>query len=211
MFVNIFSKNYNIIFDLRVMQNRKILIIYNSGYGTTREIAERIYNILSVEPRFNIHLKKINDDIEINNYDGIIIGSSVRADQLLANTRDFLSLYKEKMLSKKIALFIVSLKANSSSGQKEVREKFINKLSSQFPSLKFMSITAFGGKIDMKKLNPVMQNLIKHVFVDANIQSFGSVDSRDWDKISKWAFELKKNWCINKVIFLIIQIFLLAF
>ena len=60
--------------------------------------------------------------------------------------------------------------------------------------LNFKSVAAFGGKIELQKLNPVMQNLIKQVYVNSKIQSFESVDTRDWDKICKWTFELAKNF-----------------
>lgn len=177
---------------------KEILIVYSSGYGTTREVSEKIYDILNIEPLFNVTLKSINDLFDINHYEYFIIGTSVRADQLLANVRDFLSYNANILQHKKIAMFVVCLAANTPAGQKQVEETVFRQLSDKHPQLKIIDLATFGGKIDFRKLNPVMQDLIKHVFRKTGIKTNGSIDTRDWDKITKWAVNLKERISAGK-------------
>ncbi|HPG40494.1 MAG TPA: flavodoxin domain-containing protein [bacterium] len=172
---------------------KNILIVYSSGYGTTREVSEKIYDILNLEPLFNITLKSIHEPFDVNKYDYFIIGSSIRADQLLANVRDFLSYNNNILRYKKIALFVVCLAANTLHGQHQVENTVYRQLAEKYPQLKIIDLAAFGGKIDFNKLNPVMQDLIKHVFRKTGIKANGSIDTRDWDQITRWAVSLKEK------------------
>jgi menaquinone-dependent protoporphyrinogen IX oxidase len=172
---------------------KNILIVYSSGYGTTREVSEKIYDILNLEPLFNVTLKSIHEHFDINYYEYFIIGTSIRADQLLANVRDFLSYNANILQHKKVALFVVCLAANTPTGQKQVEETVLRQLSDKYPKIKIIDLAAFGGKIDFSRLNPVMQDIIKHVFRKTGIATYGSIDTRDWDLITRWAVNLKEK------------------
>ena len=170
---------------------RKTLIVYSSGYGATREVAETIGNILQHDDTFAVDMQMIDTPANITSYDNIIIGSSIRADQLLANTRDFLAANRYSLKGKHLALFILCLTASTPEGQKEIIQTFSEQLKAKYPELKFDSITAFGGKIDFEKLNPVMQNLIRQVFKKTGVKADGSIDSRNWASVVEWANQLK--------------------
>lgn len=168
----------------------KVLITYSSGFGTTREVAEEIGRILQDEGHFELELLAIDRVDEIDSYDALVIGSSVRADRPLANVRDFLALHRLDLKGKKIALFAVCLLANCAEGQQRVIDQYISQLIEKYPEFNVISKAAFGGKIDFDKLNPVTKSLMHRVLEKTGLPTEGSVDTRDWQMIREWSHEL---------------------
>ncbi len=169
----------------------KILVTYSSGYGTTREIAEKICQILQEENAFQVDIISIDEVVRINQYETVIVGSSVRAEHPLANVVDFIALHRHELEQKHVALFLVCLGANCEQGRKNIKDGYLPKLMSHFPRINPIAVEAFGGKIDFDKLNPVMQSLMRRVLEKNSLPNEGSVDTRDWDFIDNWAVALR--------------------
>jgi len=170
-----------------------ILIAYASGYGATKEIAEKIGEILALQPTLSITLTPFEQVTDIDSFEAVILGSSVRADQPLVSIMDFLALYRQPLKQKKLSLFLVCLTANNSSGRDKVKNDYLSLIYDKYPEFNYIGSEAFGGKIDFDKLNPVMQMLMKRVLEKTGIPSQGSVDTRDWDFIAAWADQLKNR------------------
>ncbi|NOY59559.1 MAG: hypothetical protein GXO75_11625, partial [Calditrichaeota bacterium] len=66
----------------------KVLILYSSGYGATKEVSQEIGRIIEKEQGFQTSVQSIDQANGIAKYDAIVVGSSVRADRPLANVRD---------------------------------------------------------------------------------------------------------------------------
>ncbi|HOT96083.1 MAG TPA: flavodoxin domain-containing protein [bacterium] len=171
----------------------QILITYSSGYGTTREVAERIGQVLTVEPLFHVELVSIDEVTSIRPYEAVILGSSVRASHPLANVVDFLALHRHELENKQVALFLVCLEANSAEGRCKVRHEHLPQLLDRFPTIHPIAAEAFGGKIDFARLNPVMQSLMRRVLEQTALPTEGSVDTRDWAFIEQWAADLRQK------------------
>jgi menaquinone-dependent protoporphyrinogen oxidase len=167
------------------------LVAYSSGLGSTKEVAEEIAKILSENNSINVDLKTVDDVGEIDKYDAVIIGSSVRADRPLANVRDFFARYRHILPKKKIAIFAVCLSANCESGKEKVKDDYLSQITEKYPQLNPVSLGAFGGKIDFDQLNPVMQKLMEKVLDKTGIPQKGSVDTRDWEYIRSWSKDLR--------------------
>jgi len=171
----------------------KVLILYSSGYGATKEVSQEIGRMIEQEKGFQVSVQSIDEANEIAKYDAIIVGSSVRADRPLANVRDFFARYRYILPEKKIALFAVCLTAKDAKGREKVEMEYISQITNKYPKLEPVKIGAFGGKIDFDKLNPVMKELMVHVLEKTGIPTTGSVDTRDWAYIHKWALDLRKE------------------
>ena len=171
----------------------KVLVTYSSGYGTTKEVSEKIAEILDDNGGFGVTVKSIDDVSNINEFDAVIVGSSVRADRPLANVRDFFARHNSELTQKHLAIFAVCLAANCTEGREKVKQEYISQITKKYPELEPMSTEAFGGKIDFEQLNPVMRQLMKSVLKKTGIQTEGSVDTRDWDFIESWAVELRER------------------
>ena len=171
----------------------KILIVYSSGYGSTKEVAERIGKILEEENSFKITVTSIDIVSSIQEYDGVIIGSSVRADLPLANVRDFIARERFVLPGKKVVFFAVCLSANCEEGRENIKSNFIRPIFDNYPEIKLLSNEAFGGKIDFDKLNPVMKSLMKRVLEKTGLPTNGSIDTRDWEFIDSWAMNIRQQ------------------
>ena len=84
----------------------KVLMTYSSGYGSTKEVAERITEILVNNSDLQLTLLSIDDVQDVTNFDAIIVGSSVRADRPLANVRDFFAKHSDTLEKKHLAIFL---------------------------------------------------------------------------------------------------------
>ena len=169
----------------------KVLVTYSSGYGTTKEVSEKIAEILDENDALDVTVQSIDEVFDINEFDAVIVGSSVRADRPLANVRDFFARHNSALTKKHLAIFAVCLAANCSEGREKVKNEYISQITEKYPALKPISTEAFGGKIDFDQLNPVMQKLMKSVLVKTGIRTEGSIDTRNWDFIESWAIELR--------------------
>ena len=171
--------------------NQQILLTYSSGYGATREVGEEIANIMKQTKPLDIVLKPIDETSSIENYRAIIVGTSIRADNILANTKDFFLKHNELLSKKKVAFFMVCLTASSEDGKRKVLAEYLPQITDKFPTITLLSTNAFGGKIDYNRMNPVMQSLVRKVVEEkTGASSNGSFDNRNWDHIKKWAIEL---------------------
>lgn len=169
----------------------RTLIAYSSGYGTTREVAEKIGDILKNDGCFQVTVKSIDDVHDLAPYQAVIVGSSVRADLPLANVRDFFAKHRAELVEKSVAVFAVCLAANNFAGREKVKKEYLGYFKEKYPEIVPISTEAFGGKIDFDRLNPVMQALMKRVLEKTGVPTTGSVDTRDWSFIEAWAINLK--------------------
>lgn len=172
------------------MDSKDILVTYSSGYGATKEVAKEVASILQEDPEFKIEFKQIDECDSIEEYDAVVLGSSVRADRPLANARDFFARYRHDLPHKEVALFIISITASVPEGVEIAKNRYMGELQKEYPWLAPLSVAAFGGKIDFDKLNPVMQSLVRNVMKDKGVNGNGSFDARNWDEIRSWAKQL---------------------
>lgn len=171
----------------------KILITYSSGYGTTREVAEKIGHHLGAEPLFKVDMLSVDDIVDIADYEAVILGTSVRAEHPLANIVDFITAHRHELEKKYVALFLVCLVGHTEEGREKIKQEYLPQLFGRYPRIQPVAVEAFGGKIDFDRLNPVMQSLMRRVLQNSSLPTEGSVDTRDWDSISEWAIKLREK------------------
>lgn len=170
---------------------KRILVTYSSGYGATKEIGDVIAKTIQEVRPVEIVVQPIDEIQSIDAFHSVIVGTSVRADHVLANTRDFFQTFQDVLAQKKVAFYLVCLTAGSEDGKQKVMEQYLPQITDAHPAIKMVSINAFGGRIDYRKLNPVMQSLVRRVVEEkTGHPSNGNIDNRDWDQIKKWAVDL---------------------
>jgi menaquinone-dependent protoporphyrinogen oxidase len=163
---------------------KKILIAYATKLGSTKEVADRIGEIIKGNS-IDADVRKVNSIRDINEYTAVIVGTPIRMGKPISETLSFLKKFRGQMQSKPVALFSVGLYMKEDTP--ENREKALKCLD---PALEFIqkpvSIGLFGGKVDYSTM-PV---LLRWMFSKDTSGNLAEGDWRNWDSVSEWVDEI---------------------
>lgn len=155
----------------------KILVAYGSKAGSTAEVAEAIGEEMRAAGA-EVTVQAVESVQEIAAFDAVVLGSAVRAFNLLGVTRRFLRRHKKALQQVPVAYFLVCLTMSEETPENIQRAQGFAK-----PMLKVkepVSMGLFGGCMDPEKLTG---------FAAKMMQSQAYADFRDWDAIRAWARE----------------------
>tara|TARA_B100001121_G_C18376953_1_gene474388 strand:+ start:126 stop:647 length:522 start_codon:yes stop_codon:yes gene_type:complete len=169
------------------------LIIYSTTDGQTKKICETIreysinkasYEIISLDEAFYK---------EINQYDRIIIGASIRYGRHNPNIYKFIKHNKSILDKKKSAFFSVNVVARkpekSTPGTNPYMRKFLKK-SCWEPN----KLGVFAGKIDYPKLSFINKNVIRLIMLITSgpTNTNNTYEFTDWKSVKKFIIEFDK-------------------
>ncbi|RMG89401.1 MAG: hypothetical protein D6712_01725, partial [Chloroflexi bacterium] len=89
----------------------QLLITYATRNGSTTEVAAAIAETARLEGDFQVTLKPVEAFESPANYDAVIIGSPIYADQWLPAAEDYLYEYHTLLAQKPVACFITCMVA----------------------------------------------------------------------------------------------------
>lgn len=115
---------------------------------------------------------------DLSGCDGMVIGTAVRATQILSKTKRFLLRNRKQLLTLPLAYFIVCLMLKEETLESIAKDKQFAK-----PLLKLknpISPGSFGGCFEPAKLSPPLARVMKNIPTD---------DYQNWDKLRSWARE----------------------
>jgi len=154
---------------------KKILVAYGTAAGSTGEVAHTIGEELVAEG-VEVTVAPVEDVRDISTYDGVIVGSAVRAFHILGKTRRFLRKHRRTLRQIPVAYFLLCLTMAEETPENIQKAK--NFAKPMFKTTEPVSLGLFGGCIDHDKLTGLMAQPLK---------SIPEQDHRDWDKIKAWA------------------------
>ena len=169
----------------------KSLIIYSSTDGQTKKICEVIrenfnnkefIEILPIEDAFNL---------DINNYDQIILGASIRYGNYKSNLFKFIKNNIGILDKKKNAFFSVNVVARKSEkntpGTNPYIKKFLKKT-----NWRPKKIGVFAGKVDYPNYNFFNKLVIRFIMyiTKGPTDISQSYEFTDWEKVQKFSKEL---------------------
>ncbi|MHA2254126.1 MAG: flavodoxin domain-containing protein [Candidatus Kariarchaeaceae archaeon] len=176
--------------DNKIQNGHKVLVAYETGSGSTEEVADFIGNILSQDGNI-VEIKNIRDEIDLTSYDSIIIGSANRYDNWMSNARKFVK-NNQKILSKMPVAFFFTCLVLSTKTDKTIRQAkgYSDKLFDIAPQVKPISVGGFAGVLDYSKISLLPRLILKlYIFVILRLKERVRVregDYRDWDAINSW-------------------------
>jgi len=170
----------------------RILVGYASGFGATAEVAKEIAKVLSESHQVELHA--LGGVRSLDLYDAVVIGSSLRASRWLGGMTRFLSLFREDLANKPVAIFAVALTARTLEGSRRVLAESLPPLLERYPSVKPLSAQAFGGVLDYDRYNLVVRALMRKAAEREGWPTSGFQDYRDWQAIRAWAHELSASF-----------------
>jgi menaquinone-dependent protoporphyrinogen oxidase len=180
------------------------LIVYATKYGATKGTADEIAKVLQEN---NINVKVVNAKEEkvkeISEYELIVVGSGMSMGNWGSEAEEFVKRFRKDFESKKLALFISSLKpVEEKSGKMDlvarIRKVGLEDKISKY-QLKPATTGMFGGIVDYNKLGFLMRKAMEVGYKSALQQHGfkevepGVYDLRDWEEIRSWSKELARK------------------
>lgn len=159
---------------------RKVLVCYASRYGSTKEIAKAIAEVLTARGH-DVETRSAKEAPAFEGYDAVVAGSSVRAGQVNGSLVKLFSAQRQALQDKTVALFAVGaeLQANTD----EARTKTLATLAPLEAIVKPLRVGAFAGAILPDRLPWIVRLTIRLMRAEEG-------DFRDWEKIRAWAAEI---------------------
>jgi menaquinone-dependent protoporphyrinogen oxidase len=168
----------------------KILVAYDTKYGSTATVAERIGDVLCEEGfRVDIRLARHVPTEELDGYDAAIIGSAIIMEKWLPGALKLLKKGESILAGKQVAYFIVcmSMRDESEESVARVTEHYIQPILEEFPGISpAVDAGKFAGVADYETMYPVDRFLMKLIGAEEG-------DWRNFDKVGAWAIEFGTN------------------
>lgn len=144
------------------------LIIYATKHDSTLQYAETIKK--QMDNKADLVLAKKSHDIDVNNYDTIIIGSAVYAGRIMGSVKKFIKHNLDSLLKKQIGLYICCM---------EKGEKAMKELEDNYPETirkHAKALGTFQGGFNFDDMNFLEKAIIKKVSGTTESVSFFSED-----------------------------------
>ena len=169
-----------------------VLIVYSSKDGHTKIICQRVTNFLN-EGNL-VKLLPIEDakNIDLSNFEKIIIGASIRYGKHSKELYKFVNLNKNILEQKKSAFFSVNVVARKPEKNTAETNPYINKflkISKWKPDI----IRVFAGKVDYPSYNFFDKYVIKFIMLITKgpTDTSRSYEFTDWSKVDEFSKEFK--------------------
>lgn len=152
----------------------KILVLYSSQTGSTKEIAEFMVRELE-KAGYSASLMLCSEPKNLEAYDAIIIGAPVYAGKWRSEASKFVKENAKLLNTKPHAFFMVGMSFDGKASPAEMRAILAQERELCPP----LSEGRFLGRLDYSKLNFFQRSICR-------IMKAKEGDRRDWKAISKW-------------------------
>lgn len=148
----------------------KILVAYATAFGSTREIAEKVGEVLKSKD-FEVDVSDVSSVSDLSSYNACVIGAPVMKFRFLPPAKKFVKANKDALLKIPIAYFTLGFKMIEDT--QEHRDWMMRKLKVVTKHVTPVDIGLFGGKYKRPEKGFALP--------------FPEGDWRDWQKITAWA------------------------
>lgn len=167
----------------------RILVAYQSQYGSTAEIANEIAATLTqggaqVDER---HVETIDT---IGDYDQVIVGAAIQYERWMPGAADFVRRHRAQLATKPVAMFFTCL-ALSTPGDRarDTATGYERKIRSIAPEIDPISVMGFAGVLDYARMKPATRLLVRAIL---RLRGAHAGDHRNWTEITAWAQDLDR-------------------
>jgi menaquinone-dependent protoporphyrinogen oxidase len=158
--------------------NKRILVAYASGSGSTREVAEAIAAEIEGEG-LNCVVQHVSKANNVALYSGVVIGSSIRIGRWLPEAVACLERIKTELTNKPVAYFTTCLTMiDDTAENRQTVLNYMAPLLKMTPDVHPIGLGLFAGSLDPSR---------RAIMVGDGPQG----DYRDWDAIRAWAKKIQ--------------------
>ncbi|TFF86789.1 nitric oxide synthase [Candidatus Thorarchaeota archaeon] len=179
--------------------NGRVLVCFGSRYGSTSEISERIAEVFrSKEVEVDLVDLKKGKVSDLERYDLVVVGSGIRMGKWTKEALKFLKRNRDTLSAMKVAIFVSCMSASQPEKCTQARREYLEFISIDFPEIRPVSMSLFGGLIDASRGNfvtrPIMKALIGTLTEsEDNEETPDRIDMRDWEQVRIWAESLSEQ------------------
>ena len=172
----------------------KIVIIYSTTDGHTREICSHLLKI--IEKNNNaVSLVPIENanELDLNSFDKIVIGASVRYGKHSASIYEFINKNTQILDEKPNAFFSVNVVARKPGKNQPETNPYLKKFLLQI-SWKPKELAVFAGKIDYQKYNFWDRSMIRVIMwiTKGPTDPKANIEFTDWNQVNNFAQLISK-------------------
>lgn len=173
--------------------NVKTAIIYSSVDGQTLKICNKLKDQLT-QNNENVELFSINQfKGDVNSYDKLILGSSIRYGVHNKKIIDFINTYKKQLDAVKTVFFSVNLVARKDEKNTPDTNPYVIKF---FKTIDWTPtvVEVFAGKLDYKKypfFDRIMIQLIMWM-TKGPTNTSTEIEYTNWDKVKEFGIQINK-------------------
>jgi menaquinone-dependent protoporphyrinogen oxidase len=160
--------------------NKRILITYATKYGSTREIAEKIGELLH-QADLQVDVLPVKDVRDFTPYEAVILGCAVYIGKWLKEAGEFLKRNENDLASRPLWLFSSGPTGEGNPVELVEGWKVPADQQSIVDRIQPRNIAVFHGNINLDKVNFIEKWTVKNLVK----KPFG--DFRDWNAITSWA------------------------
>jgi menaquinone-dependent protoporphyrinogen oxidase len=183
----------------------KVLILYGTRYGTTKEISEEIEKVILdngiTTESFNLNEVKLKEIPPLDHYDGIIIGTGIKMGMWTKTVKNFVQKRETELKKKETSLGFYVCCGEAKDDINGAIDKYINSKLEK-TGIQSAIIDAFGGAYDLRE-GSLVTGMMRKIVIGIMKKEEGIEDPdgklhdyRDWDQIKAFGqkyVELMKN------------------
>lgn len=159
--------------------NAQVLVAYASKYGATKEIAEKIGQVLK-DAGFAADVLPVGRVTDVGSYKAVVLGSAVFIGNWRKAAAKFLKANEKALAERPLWLFSSGPTGKGDPVELVKGWRFPQALQPVADRVRPVDIALFQGALDSKKLGFITRWMIKNVKSPVG-------DFRDWNAITRWA------------------------
>lgn len=167
---------------------KKLLVAYESDYGSTAEVAVAIGKSLHASGHA-VDVLKVDHVQDVNGYDGVVVGSPIQYDKWMPKATAFVQNHQDALSTIPVAYFFTCMTLSKRTEDSlRTAAGYADKLRAQVPGVKPVSVKGFGGAVDFSKMSLFTKMMLGTVLLARRVKEG---DYRDWNEINSWSCDLK--------------------
>lgn len=159
---------------------KRILVTYASVSGSTGEVAEAVGKVIEQDPRAAVDVCHLRDVVDLEKYDALVLGSSIRAGRWLPEAVTFLETHQAQIQHIPVAYFTTCLTmVSDTQDSRQTVLAYMEPVRQAAPHIEPVGLGLFAGALDPTR-QPIMPS-------GHTVQG----DYRNWEAIRAWAAEIR--------------------
>ena len=163
----------------------KILVTYATKYGATKEIAEKISEVLR-QSELQTDVVSVDRIRDLTPYKAVILGSAVYMGKWRKEAVEFLKKNVQALAERPVWLFSSGPTGEGNPVELLKGWRIPGELQPMVDQIKPREIAVFHGNLSVEKMNFLEKGMIKNVKAPVG-------DFRDWEAITDWAIMIAKG------------------